>query len=396
MSTPKLVLSHRINLIKPSATLAIDAKAKKMQAEGGDVINLGVGEPDFDTPEFIKQAAIEAIEDGFTKYTAVGGIEELKQAICEKYARENHLKFKSNNIIVCTGAKQAIFNLFQCIINPDDEVIIPAPYWVSYPDIVSLCEGKPVFLHTAFENRFKITPHQLRHAITDKTKLFILNSPSNPTGMCYTEDELLSLANVLLEFPHVYIMTDDIYEHIVWHPPLYTHLLNVCPALTERTILINGVSKAYAMTGWRIGYAVAMPELVNAMTKIQSQSTSSPNSIAQKAATAALMGDQSCMLDMVKAFKIRHDFVLDKLSNFSGIRVQANDGTFYFFVDCKALIQTSKHFDDDIELADYLLTHAGVAIVPGTPFGAPHCIRLSYATSLDKLQDAIRRMEIIL
>jgi aspartate aminotransferase len=389
-------LSKRVNLIQPSATLAIDAKVKKMQADGGDIINLGVGEPDFDTPQFIKQAAIEAIESGFTKYTPVGGIDALKQAICDKYSRENHLKFELKNIIVSNGAKQSIFNLMQAMINPEDEVIIPAPYWVSYPDMTTLCEGKPVFLETSFNNQFKINAEQLEQAITNKTKLFILNSPSNPTGMCYTREELSELAKVLLKFPHVYILSDDIYEHIVWNTSLYSNILNVCPELMPRTILVNGVSKAYAMTGWRIGYAAANPEIVNAMTKIQSQSTSNPNSIAQKATIAALNGNQQCIADMVKAFKTRHDFVFEALQDIEGIQCQPNQGTFYIFADCHELIEHHKSFNNDVELADYLLTHSGVGVVPGSAFGAPNCIRLSYATALETLTDAMSRIKTVL
>ncbi|MAZ39641.1 MAG: aspartate aminotransferase [Legionellales bacterium] len=389
-------LAERVSRIKPSATLAIDAKAKKIQAQGGDIINLGVGEPDFDTPDSIKAAAVKAIKDGHTKYTAVSGVPELKKAICNKYMRDNQLEYEAKNIIASNGAKQAIYNLIQVLINPNDEVIIPSPYWVSYPDIVALAEGHTVTIKTTLEKHYKITAEQLSNAINDKTKLLILNSPSNPTGMSYTKEELQALGEVLRENPHVYILSDDIYEHIVWSPNNYCNILNVCPELKERTILINGVSKAYAMTGWRIGYAAGSETIIKAMNKIQSQSTSSPNSIAQYAAIEALNGDQQCIKDMVKKFKARHDFVLQGLEKISGIQYTANHGTFYTFPDCSDLIQSHKAFNNDIELAEFLLSKAGIAIVPGSAFGAPGCIRISYATNMEKLEDALKRMKTLL
>lgn len=394
--TPEHQLADRMARIKPSATLAIDAKAKKLQKKGGDIINLGVGEPDFDTPSHIKTAAIEAINAGFTKYTAVGGTQEAKEAVCLKYERDNQLQFKPENIVISNGAKQVIYNLVQALVNPGDEVIIPAPYWVSYPDIVNLAEGKVVTIETSISSQFKMTAEQLKEAITDKTKLLILNSPSNPSGMSYSKEEITEIAQVLLDNPHVYILSDDIYEHIVWTNSCYTNILSVCPELTERTILVNGVSKAYAMTGWRIGYAAAAPELIKGMTKIQSQSTSSPCSISQKAAIAALTGDQQCIKDMVKKFRARHDFVMQGLSKISGIKILPNHGTFYAFPDCNELISQHKSFNDDIELAEFLLNKAGIAVVPGSAFGAPGCIRISYATSMEKLEDALKRMKTVL
>lgn len=394
--TPELQLSDRINRIKPSATLAIDAKAKALQKKGGDIINLGVGEPDFDTPQHIKAAAIEAINAGCTKYTAVGGSQDTKEAVCLKYERENQLQFTPDNIIISNGAKQVIYNLVQILINPGDEVIIPAPYWVSYPDIVNIAEGKVVTIETSLSSQFKMTAEQLKEAITDKTKLLILNSPSNPTGMSYSKEEITEIAQVLVENPHVYVLSDDIYEHIVWTSSCYTNILSVCPELADRTILVNGVSKAYAMTGWRIGYAAAAKDIIKGMTKMQSQSTSNPCSISQKAAVAALTGDQQCIRDMVKKFRARHDFVLQGLTKIPGLQIIPNHGTFYAFPDCNELISANKNFNDDIELAEYLLNKAGIAVVPGTPFGAPGCIRLSYATSMEKLEDALKRMKTVL
>lgn len=391
------VLSNRALSIKPSPTLAIDAKAKKMQAAGGDVINLGVGEPDFDTPEHIKEAALKAMRDGKTKYTPVNGILELRQAIADKFARENQLAYTPDQIIVSNGAKQSFYNLVQAIINPGDEVIIPCPYWVSYPDIVTLAEGKPVFIETGAKQQFKITPDQLAAAITPKTKLLVLNSPSNPSGMVYSKEELTALADVLLAFPQVLIASDDMYEHIIWTHYPFSNIVNVCQDLYERTIVINGVSKAYAMTGWRIGYAAGHPDIIATMNKIQSQSTSNPNSIAQYAAVAALNGDQECIHEMVKAFKHRHDVVYEGLKKISGVNCLPSQGTFYSFPDIsETLSKVDDGLEDDIQLADYLLTKAGVAVVPGTAFGTPGCIRLSYATSMEKLEDALDRLAIIL
>lgn len=385
-------LADRVHRIKPSATLAIDAKAKKIQAQGGDIINFGVGEPDFDTPQHIKDAAIKAMQEGFTKYTPVSGIFELRKAICDKYARENQLQFTPDNIIVSNGAKQSIFNVVQVLINPGDEVIIPSPYWVSYPDIVNLAEGQPVHIATNYASNFKINAEQLEAAITENTRLFILNSPSNPSGMSYNRDELEKLAAVLLANPHVMILSDDIYEHIVWSPSNYANILNVCPQLAERTILVNGVSKSYAMTGWRIGYAAAPIPLVNAMAKIQSQMTSNPNSIAQYASVAALNGDQQCVRDMTKKFKARHDVIMQGLAKIPGVICRPNHGTFYAFPDFNELIKQHKEFSDDLELAEFLLNRAGIAAVPGSAFGVPGCLRFSYAVSMDKIEDALKRL----
>ncbi len=391
------LLSHRVNAIQPSATLAIDAKAKKLAAEGGDIINLGVGEPDFDTPDHIKEAAIRAIHEGKTKYTPVAGIQELRLAICHKFERENQLNYTPDQIVVSNGAKQSFFNLVLAVINPGDEVIIPCPYWVSYPDIVTLAEGKPVFIETRAEQHFKITADQLENAITPRTRLFVLNSPSNPSGMVYSHAELEKLAAVLVKHPHVLIASDDMYEHIIWTHFPYSNLVNVCPELYERTIVINGVSKAYAMTGWRIGYAAATKELAAAMAKIQSQSTSNPNSIAQYASVAALNGEQQCVRDMTTIYKERHDVVYEALRNIDGIKCVASQGAFYSFPDISArLPYVDAGMENDIQFADYLLSIAGVAVVPGTPFGSPGCIRLSFATSMEKLVDALRRLKTVL
>lgn len=398
MTPSNPILSQRVNAIKSSPTLAIDAKVKKMQAAGGDIINLGVGEPDFDTPDNIKEAAIKALKDGKTKYTPVSGIIELKQAISDKFVRENHLNYTPEQVIVSNGAKQSFYNLVQSLINPGDEVLIPCPYWVSYPDIVTLAEGQPVFIETQIDQHFKMTPEQLELAITPRTKLLILNSPSNPSGMVYSKEELAQLGAVLLRHPHVWIVSDDIYEHILWSHHPFTNIVNACSELYERTIVINGVSKAYAMTGWRIGYAVAgRADIIAAMNKIQSQSTSNANSIAQYAAVEALNGDQSFIAEMVTSFKERHDLVVQALQDIPRVNCLPNQGTFYCFPEISAVLP---YIDDgltnDLELTDYLLTKAGVAVVPGSAFGTPGCIRLSYATSLEKLEDALKRISVIL
>lgn len=390
------IISNRALSIQPSPTLAIDAKAKKMQAAGGDVINLGVGEPDFDTPAHIKEAAIQALHNGKTKYTPVQGIIELRQAIADKFARENQLNYTPEQVIVSNGAKQSFYNFIQAVINPGDEVIIPCPYWVSYPDIVTLAEGRPVFIETGAKQHFKITPTQLELAITPKTKVVVLNSPSNPSGMVYSKEELTELAKVLLCHPDILIASDDMYEHILWTHYPFCNIVNACPELHERTVVMNGLSKAYAMTGWRIGYAAGHPDIINTMIKIQSQSTSNPNSIAQYAGVEALNGDQQCIADMVKVFKARHDNVYEALKKMPGVTCLPSQGTFYTFPDVsKTLPHIDGGLSNDIELADYLLSKAGVAVVPGTAFGTPGCIRMSYATSNEKLDDAMDRLAIV-
>ena len=385
-----IVFAQRIKQVKPSPTLAVAAKATQMQAEGHDVIGLGTGEPDFDTPQHIKAAAIKAINDGFTKYTAVDGIPELKQAVREKFKRDNQLHYELNQILVSSGGKQSCYNLCQVLLEAGDEVIIPAPYWVSYPDMVLLAEGTPVIIPSTPAARYKITPAQLAKAITPKTKLIFLNSPSNPSGIAYTLDELKALGEVLRQHPHVLIATDDMYEHILWSQP-FCNILNACPDLYDRTIVLNGVSKAYAMTGWRIGYAAGPASLISAMKMVQSQSTSNPCSIAQKAAVAALNGGDETVHVMVKAFKERHDYLVECLQAIPGIEVVPADGTFYLFPSVQAIIE-KRGFANDIEFSEQLLKQAGIALVPGSAFGCEGCIRLSFATSMDILRDAMDRL----
>lgn len=384
-------LAKRMSKIKPSPTLAVAAKAIELQKQGENIINLGTGEPDFDTPKHIKQAAIKAIEDGFTKYTAVDGIAELKKAIVEKFKNDNGLDYELNQILVSVGGKQSIYNLCEAVLNPADEVIIPAPFWVSYPDMVMLTGANPVIIPSSSKDRYKISPQKLRAAITDKTKLFIINSPSNPSGIAYTFGELQQLGEVLKDFPNVLILTDDIYEYIMWSQP-FANILDACPDLYDRTIVINGVSKAYAMTGWRIGYAAGPKEVITAMKTVQSQSTSNPCSIAQKAAVKALTGGNEEVKQMVKAFRERHDYLVKRLNEFKGVEVIPADGTFYLFPNVEEAIK-NKGFKNDIEFANALLHDAGIALVPGSAFGCEGCIRLSFATSMEILHDAMDRFE---
>ena len=389
--TPSLTLADRVGQVKPSPTLAVAAKAAQMKAAGRDVIGLGTGEPDFDTPEHIKKAAIAAINAGFTKYTAVDGIPELKQAICDKFKRDNGLDYQMKQILVSVGGKQSIYNLCQALINEGDEVIIPAPYWVSYPDIVLLAGGKPVILPTTPASRYKISVSQLVKAITPKTKLLFINSPSNPSGIAYNFEELKALGDVLRQYPQVLIATDDMYEHILWSHP-FVNILDACPDLYDRTIVLNGVSKAYAMTGWRIGYAGGPATLIEAMKTIQSQSTSNPCSIAQKAAVAALNGGEESVRMMVKAFHERHDYLVERLHSIPGIEVIPADGTFYIFPNVQEIIER-RGFANDIEFSERLLNDVGIALVPGSAFGNEGCIRLSFATSMETLHDAMDRLQ---
>ncbi|MEJ2181224.1 MAG: pyridoxal phosphate-dependent aminotransferase [Gammaproteobacteria bacterium] len=367
----KEYLSHRVQRIKPSPTLAITARAKELKAAGKDIIGLGAGEPDFDTPDHIKAAAIEAINRGFTKYTAVDGIPELKQAIIDKLKQENALDYTLNQILVSCGGKHSFYNLVEALICPGDEVVIPAPYWVSYTDMVLLANGEPVVIETGLEQQFKITPEQLEASITPNTRLLVLNSPSNPTGAMYTEQELKALGEVILQHPNMLIITDDIYEHILLTDQPFVNILNACPDLYDRCVVLNGVSKAYSMTGWRIGYAAGPEWLIQAMKKIQSQSTSNPTSISQVAAQIALSGDQSCIKQMVSAFRERHEYVVSTLNSINGVTCLASQGAFYSFPDCKAAINATNGVKDDVEFADYLINKIGVAMVPGSAFGAP-------------------------
>lgn len=387
-----IALAHRLKNIQPSATLALSARANQLKAQGKDILNLTTGEPDFDTPEHIKDAAHRAISEGFTKYTAVDGMPSLKKAIVRKFETENNLKFLPSQIIVSNGCKHAIYNLAQALLNPGDEVIIPAPYWVSYPDIVYLADGKPVIIPTSIDQHFKITATQLENAITPKTKLVIFNSPSNPSGMVYNQQELNDLAEVLLKHPHVFIASDDIYERILWTKESFHNILNVCPDLADRTVILNGVSKTYAMTGWRIGYAAGPQNLITAMSNIQSQSTSNPNSIAQVAAQIALESDQTCIQEMCKIYHQRHQLVFNLLNEIPRIKVLPADGAFYSFPCIEAILKNN-NLRNDVDLAEFLLNDAGVAVIPGSAFGCPGYLRLSYATDEKTLTDALLRMK---
>ena len=384
-------LSDRVNSIQPSPTLAVTQKANELKQQGHDVIGLGVGEPDFDTPQFIKDAAIKAINEGHTKYTAVDGIAELKQAVIAKFKRDNQLDYQADEIIVSAGGKHSIFNLLSAWLNPGDDVIIPAPYWVSYPDMTKLVGANPIIVSAGIDQRFKITAEQLRKAITPKTRLMFINSPSNPSGTAYTAEELSALAEVLRDYPNVLIATDDMYEHILWPGKAFANLAMVAPDLKDRIVILSGVSKAYAMTGWRIGYAAGPKTIIAAMKKIQSQSTSNPASISQYAAAAALDGDQSCIDTMITEFKKRHDYLVDALNAIDGIECVAGDGTFYAFAHIDGLMQKAG-VSTDVELCEKLLTEAKVALVPGSAFGADGYCRLSFATSMDVLQQAIKRI----
>jgi aspartate aminotransferase len=385
-------LSKRVQSIKPSPTLAVTARAQELKAQGKDIIGLGAGEPDFDTPEHIKQAAIAAIHGGFTKYTAVDGTPGLKKAIIAKFARDNGLSYSPKQILVSCGGKQSFYNLAQALLDAGDEVIIPAPYWVSYPDMVLLAEGVPVIVEAGLEQGFKITPAQLEAALTPRTRLVVLNSPSNPTGVTYSQAELAALGEVLRRHPQVLIASDDMYEHILWADEPFVNILNACPDLYDRTIVLNGVSKAYSMTGWRIGYAAGPDKLIEAMKNIQSQSTSNPTSISQVAAEAALNGDQGCIQTMLQAFKERHDFVVAGLNRIKGVNCLPSQGAFYSFPDMRDVIASHDGISNDIELAEYILNRTGVALVPGSAFGSEGYMRLSFATSLDNLRNALQRL----
>lgn len=390
----ELNLSDRVQRIKPSPTLAVSNRAAELRAQGKDIIGLGVGEPDFDTPDHIKQAAIEAIQQGKTKYTAVDGTPGLKKAVVAKFKRENGLDYQPNQILVSSGGKQSFFNMALAFLNDGDEAIIPAPYWVSYPDMVLIAGGEPVIIETSVEQRFKVTAEQVEKAITPKTRLFVINSPSNPSGIAYTAEELAEIGEVLRKHPNILIATDDMYEHILWTGKPFVNILNVCPDLYDRTIVMNGVSKAYSMTGWRIGYAAGPAKLIKAMTNVQSQSTSNPASISQAAAEAALNGPQECVAEMVVAFKARHDWLVAALNVLPGVTCLEGDGTFYAFADFSQAIR-NLGLKDDLELAEKLL-EGGVALVPGSAFGTPGCLRMSFAVSLDTLKSAVERITAVL
>lgn len=384
-------LSDRVQKVKPSATLAVTAKANELKAQGIQIIPMGSGEPDFDTPKNVQQAGIDAINNAQTRYTAVDGTPELKNAIINKFKRENNLDYTINEVMVSSGGKQVFYNLCQAVLNANDEVIIPAPYWVSYPDMVMLADATPVIVDTGLEQGFKITPEQLKDSITNKTKLFVINSPSNPTGVVYSKAELQALATVLKKHPQILIITDDIYEHIRWGSEGFMNIIMADNDLKQRTIILNGVSKAYAMTGWRIGYGAGPEAIIKAMKKIQGQSTSNPCSIAQVAALEALNGEQNIISTMVGAFKQRHDFIVDALNAIDGVECPKSQGAFYSFPRVEGLIQRLS-LKNDVELSTYCLEKLNIALVPGSAFGAPGYVRFSFATSMDNIKQAVERL----
>jgi len=384
-------LSQRIQSFQPSATVSISNLAAQMEADGKDVINLAVGEPDFDTPEHIICAATHAMQTGQTRYTQVSGTASLRQAICAKYTRENQLHYKASQVLVSNGAKQSIYNLTVALLEAGDEVIIPAPFWVSYSAMVTMAGATPVIVQCPSEQQFKMTPAQLAGAITPVTKLLMLNSPSNPNGQAYQADEWQALGDVLRRHPQLIIMSDDIYEHIYWAKSRLTGLLNVCPDLADRCVLVNGVSKAYAMTGWRIGYSVGPEAIISAMTKVQVESSSCASSISQAAAEAALNGPQNLLQPMLKAYQQRHNYVVAQLCAIQGLEVLPSQGTFYTFPNCQQAMERLG-YEDDVALVKAILTQTGVALVPGSAFGMDGHFRLSYATDLALLKTACERL----
>jgi aspartate aminotransferase len=391
-------LSDCVGRIKESPTLAITAKAARYKSEGKDIVGLAAGEPDFDTPQHIKDAAKKAIDNGFTKYTPVSGIPSLKKAIIDKFKRDNHLEYASSEIIVGVGGKQCIFNFCLAVLNAGDEVIIPAPFWVSYADIALVSNAKPVIIECGIEQKFKMTAAQLEKAITSKTKLLMLNSPSNPTGAVYTKEELKELSEVLIKHPSILIGTDDMYEHVKLKDIPFYNILNVEPKLKDRCVVMNGVSKAYSMTGWRIGFAAGPSDIIKAMEILQSQSTSNPTSISQVAAEAALSGDQTCMEPMIKAFRERHAYVVKSFNEIPGLSCIEAEGAFYAFPDARKAIENLYNKKilkekNDLALADYLLEKEGVAVVPGSAFGAEGYFRISFATSMKNLTEALTRIK---
>ena len=386
------IVSNTLKRIKPSPTIAVTSKAREMRAAGKDVIGLGAGEPDFDTPDNIKEAAIEAIRKGDTKYTAVDGTPALKKAIQDKFNRENNLKYNIDEISVGTGGKQVLYNAFMATINKGDEVLIPAPYWVSYPDIILLAGGKPKIVKCEEKDNFKLTPKKLKKAISKKTKWIILNSPSNPTGSAYTKDEIISLSKILLKYKKTYILSDDIYEHITYDDFKFFTIAQI-DKLKKRTLTMNGVSKSYSMTGWRIGYAAGPKEIIKAMAKIQSQSTSNPTSISQAAAVEALNGTQEFIKERSDSFKERRDFVVDSLNNIKGINCLKPEGAFYVFPSCKKLLGKKTKLKTDKDFVEKLLEQSEVAVVQGSAFGLDGYFRISYATSMENLKKAMGRIK---
>lgn len=390
------LIAERLSVIQPSPTMAVTAKAAQLKAEGKDVIGLAAGEPDFDTPEHIRAAGIQAINDGKTRYTPVGGTPALKKAICDKLKRDNDLDYTPSQIVVGCGAKQVLFNALLATLNKGDEVIIPAPYWVSYPDMVQIAEGTPVFVTGPADKGFKLQPEDLEAAITPKTRWLILNSPSNPTGAGYSREDMKALTDVLLRHPHVWVMADDMYEHLVYDDFEFVSPAQVEPKLFDRTLTTNGVSKSYAMTGWRIGYAAGPESLIKGMASIQSHSTSNPCSISQEAALTALNGAHEFLVEWKKAFADRRNAVVEKLNAIDGIECQKPDGAFYVFPSCEALMgkktPVGKVLENDLDVAAYFLEEALCAVVPGSAFGMEGFFRISYATSMDQLENACTRM----
>tara|TARA_B100001564_G_scaffold190761_1_gene160251 strand:+ start:76 stop:1260 length:1185 start_codon:yes stop_codon:yes gene_type:complete len=389
-------LSKRISNTKTSATIAMSMKARELKAQGKDIISLSAGEPDFDTPNHIKDSAIESINKGNTKYTPVDGMHSLKESIVKKFKNENNLDYDHSQILVSTGCKQSIYNLCQATLDKGDEVLIPSPYWVSYPEIVKLSDASPVFIETDSDNDFKITGKMLLENITGKTKMLLLNSPSNPSGFIYNEDDLKDIGRVLKEYPNIIIASDDIYEHIIFNEKKFINILNVCPDLYNQTVILNGVSKAYAMTGWRIGYAAGSNEIIGAMKKIQSQSTSCTCSISQSAATAALSYGNEEVKKMVAEYQRRSDFLHNELNKIEGMEYKKPDGSFYAFINVDGLINNLDGINDDFDLAEYFLNKGEVAVVPGTAFGSKNHIRISFATSMENLKKAVDRFKELL
>jgi len=375
----------------PSATSAVLGLAAELREAGRDVVSLGAGEPDFDTPEHIKEAAIQAIRDGHTKYTAIDGTSQLKAAIQRKFERDNQLVYAPDQILVSVGAKHSLFNACMGILSAGDQAIVPAPYWVSYPDMVRVAEGEPVIIETGIEDGFKVTPEKLDAAITDKTRLLFLNSPSNPTGSCYTRAELVALGEILARHPNIVVLADDIYEHIHWADEPFCSLATACPDLYDQVVTINGVSKCYAMTGWRVGYAGGPREVIKAMKTIQSQITSNPCSVSQVAAAAALDGDQSCIADMLKAYKSRSDYLVGALNEIPGFECREGEGAFYAFPKVTAAM-AANNLETDTDLVNRVLERGDVVLVPGTPFGASGYVRLSFACSIEELEKAVSRI----
>ena len=389
-------LSKRISNTKTSATIAMSMKARELISQGKDVISLSAGEPDFDTPKHIKEAAIQSIKEGNTKYTPVDGMAALKESIVEKFRNENNLNYETDQILVSAGCKQSIYNLCQAVLDKGDEVLIPSPYWVSYPEIVKLSDATPVFIETNSNTDFKITGEMLTKSITSKTKMLLLNSPSNPSGFVYNEKDLKDIGLVLRKYPNLIIASDDIYEHIIFNNKKFTNILNVCPELYDQTVVLNGVSKAYAMTGWRIGYAAGNKKIIGAMKKIQSQSTSCTCSISQAAAKSALDNCNDEVKKMVEQYQIRSEFLHTELNKIDGIKYKKPEGSFYAFVDVNGLINKIDNIENDFDLAEYFLKNANVAVVPGTAFGSKNHIRISFATSLENLKLAIERIKNLL